>query len=123
MKADGRYTCRIGTHHSTQSTFASVDSDGAKYMSVAIMQAYCHSRSDALPISDADIVGGILHILLTVPVSMFLRLPMNLPHPLAVQLLERLIMPFTVSHWQISAVSEDSSCCGSPCVLSVGFKI
>ena len=86
-KADGRYTCRIAAMgdrlppQPTQSTFASVVSDGAKYMSVALMQAYCHSTRDSLLISDADVVGGFLHIPLNSPVPMFLRLPKNLPHP------------------------------------------
>ena len=39
-------------------------------------------------ISDADVVGGFLHIPLNAPVPMYLRLPTNLPHPLAGRLLE-----------------------------------
>ena len=57
-------------------------------MLVALMQAYCQSRSESLLISDADVVGGFLHIPLNSPVPMFLRLPKHLPHPLAGKLLE-----------------------------------
>ena len=93
-KPDGRDTCRVAACGDrlpplpTDDTFASVVSDGAKYFSVAAMQAHCRSRGDDLLISDADVVGGFLHIPLHCPVPMFLRLPSNLPHPLAGRLLE-----------------------------------
>jgi hypothetical protein len=64
-------------------TFASVVSDGAKMFSLSAMQAHCSSRGEELIISDADVVGGFLHIPLNSPVPMFVRMPKNLPHPLA----------------------------------------
>jgi hypothetical protein len=93
-KHDGRDTCRIAAMGDrlppkpSEETFASVVSDGAKYFAVAAMQAHCKSRGEDLLISDADVVGGFLHIPLDSPVPMFLRLPNNLPHPLAGRLLE-----------------------------------
>ena len=47
------------------------------------MQAHCSSCSESSYISDADVVGGFLHIPLRSKVPMFLLLPDNLPHPLA----------------------------------------
>jgi hypothetical protein len=47
------------------------------------MQAHCQARAETFLISDADVVGGFLHIPLNSPVPMFLLLPDNLPHPLA----------------------------------------
>ena len=64
-----------GTHE----TFASVVSDPAKFLSIAIMQPNCARRGETLYISDADVVGGFLHIPLN-PVLMFLHLPPTLPH-------------------------------------------
>ena len=78
----------------TQETFASVVSDGAKFLSIAAMQAYCEQRGEPLYISDADGVGGFLHIPLNAPVRMFLHLPHALPHPLAGKYLE-IFMLFT----------------------------
>jgi hypothetical protein len=69
-------------------TFASVVSDSAKFFSIALMQAHTESRGEELYISDADVVGGFLHIPLNSPVPMFLRLPNDLPHPLAGQYLQ-----------------------------------
>ena len=89
VKADGRDTCRIavmGNHlppKSAEETFASVVSDGPKFVSMALMQAHCEIRQEALYIIDADVVGGFLNIPLNSPVPMFLHLPRNLPHPLA----------------------------------------
>ena len=94
LKADGRETCRIAAMGNrlpplpSCRTYASVVSDGAKMFAVASMQAYCEQRAEPLIISDADVVGGFLHIPLNPPVPMFLRLPVNLPHPLAGQLVE-----------------------------------
>ena len=64
-------------------TFASVVSDGAKMFSLSAMQAHCSRRGEELIVSDADVVGGFLHIPLNSPVPMFVRMPKNLPHPLA----------------------------------------
>jgi hypothetical protein len=89
LKADGRETCRIAVMGNrlekkpTAQTFASVVSDGAKMFSLAAMQAHCELRNDDLIITDLDVVGGFLHIELNSPVPMFLRLPKNLPHPMA----------------------------------------
>jgi len=93
LKADGRETCRIAVMGNriapvaTEQTFASVISDGAKLFSIAAMQAHCEERQEELILSDGDVVGGFLHIPLDSPVPMFLRLPRNLPHPLAGKLL------------------------------------
>jgi hypothetical protein len=89
LKADGRETCRIAVMGNrlekkpTSQTFASVVSDGAKMFSLAAMQAHCELRHEPLIITDLDVVGGFLHIELNSPVPMFLRLPKNLPHPMA----------------------------------------
>ena len=72
----------------TEQTFASVVSDGGEYYAVAAMQAYCASRGEELHISDADVVGGFLHIPLVSFVPMFLNMPENLPHPLSGRYLE-----------------------------------
>ena len=94
VKADNRHTCRIAAMGDrlpavpTQQTFASVVSDGAKFLSIAAMQAYCEQRGEPLYISDADVVGGFLHIPLNAPMRMFLHLPRTLPHPLAGKYLE-----------------------------------
>jgi hypothetical protein len=93
-KHDGRDTCRIAAMGDrlpckpTGETFASVVSDGAKSFAISAMQAHCKARGEELYISDADVVGGFLHIPLNAPVPMFLRLPRNLPHELAGCLLE-----------------------------------
>jgi hypothetical protein len=52
------------------------------------MQAHCEHRNEVLCISDADVVGGFLHIPLNSPVRMFLHFPRNMPHPLAGKYLE-----------------------------------
>ena len=89
LKADGRETCRIAVMGNRippamdEQTFASVISDGAKIFLIAAMQAHCEASHEAMIISDCDVVGGFLHIPLNSPVPMFLRLPPNLPHPLA----------------------------------------
>ena len=89
VKADGRDTCRIAAQGDrlppkpTKETYASVVSDGAKFASIALMQAYCASRKETLYVTDADVVGGFLHIKLDSKVPMYLRLPPHLPHPLA----------------------------------------
>ena len=68
LKSDDRFTCRVAAcgdrlpAKPTSETFASVISDHAKLLSVALMQAHCASRSEVLHISDADVVGGFLHI-------------------------------------------------------------
>ena len=72
----------------TNETFASVVSDPAKFYSIAAMQAHCERRNEVLCISDADVVGGFLHIPLNSPVRMFLHFPRNMPHPLAGKYLE-----------------------------------
>ena len=93
-KHDGRDTCRIAAMGDrlpvlpSEQTYASVVSDGAKGFAIAAMQAHCKARGEELLISDADVVGGFLHIPLNAPVPMYLRLPTNLPHPLAGRLLE-----------------------------------
>jgi hypothetical protein len=93
-KHDGRDTCRIAAMgdrlpvQASEETFASVVSDGSKSFAIAAMQAHCTARGEELMISDADVVGGFLHIPLNAPVPMYLRLPKNLPHPLAGRLLE-----------------------------------
>ena len=71
------------TPQSTQSTVASVVSDGAKNMSVAQMQVYCSSIRESLPISDADVVGSFTHLPLNTSVSMYFRLPKLFSDPLA----------------------------------------
>jgi len=50
---------------------------------LAAMQAHCELRKEPLILSDFDVVGGFLHIPLNSPVPMYLRLPKNLPHPMA----------------------------------------
>ena len=87
VKSTGRRTCRIAAMGDrlppkpSSETFASVVSDSAKFFSIALMQAHTESRGEQLYISDADVVGGFLHIPLNSPVPMFLRLPVDLPHP------------------------------------------
>ena len=91
LKADNRETCRIaamGNRLPTlpgSSTFASVVNDGSKMFCVAAMQAHCEKRQEDLIISDADVVGGFLHIPLNSPLLLYLKLLKNLPHPLARQ--------------------------------------
>ena len=89
LKADDRDTCRLAImgnrmpKEPTSKTFASVVSDGAKMFSFAAMQAHCAMRGEDLIISDADVVGGFLHIPLNSPVPLFVRMPKSLPHPIA----------------------------------------
>jgi len=89
IKADDRDTCRIAAMGDqlpplpSGDTFAAVVSEGPKVLAIAAMQAHCQSRGDRFLISDADVVGGFLHIPLLSPVPMYLLLPENLPHPLA----------------------------------------
>ena len=93
-KHDDRFTCRIAAMGDrleplpSSETFASVVADGSKNFAIATMQAYCASRGEFFHISDADVVGGFLHIPLTSPVPLYLLLPPNLPHPLAGRYLE-----------------------------------
>jgi hypothetical protein len=89
IKADDRDTCRIAAMGDqlpplpSGDTFAAVVSEGPKTLAIAAMQAHCQSRGEEFLISDADVVGGFLHIPLNSPVPMYLLLPDNLPHPLA----------------------------------------
>jgi hypothetical protein len=89
IKADGRDTARVAAMGDrldplpSEETFAAVVGDGPKVLAIAAMQAHCTARSETLHISDADVVGGFLHIPLQSKVPMFLLLPSNLPHPLA----------------------------------------
>jgi len=89
IKADDRDTCRIAAMGDqlpplpSADTFAAVVSEGPKVLAIAAMQAHCQSRGESFLVSDADVVGGFLHIPLHSPVPMYLLLPENLPHPLA----------------------------------------
>jgi len=78
IKADDRDTCRIATMGDqllplpSGYTFAAVVSEGPKVLAI---QAHCQSRGNRFLISDADVVGGVLHIPLHSPVPMYLLLP------------------------------------------------
>ena len=89
IKADDRDTCRIAAMGDqlpplpSADTFAAVVGEGPKVLAIAAMQAHCQFRAEVFLMSDADVVGGFLHIPLNSPVPMYLLLPDNLPHPLA----------------------------------------
>jgi len=89
IKADDRDTCRIAAMGDqlpplpSEDTFAAVVAEGPKVLAIAAMQAHCQSRAETFLMSDADVVGGFLHIPLVSPVPMYLLLPVDLPHPLA----------------------------------------
>jgi len=53
-------------------------------LAAALMQTHCEKRGDTLLIEDRDIVGGILRVKRPADWSrLFMRLPLNLPHPSA----------------------------------------
>ena len=89
VKSDGRDTARIAAQGDrldplpSEDTFAAVVGDGPKTLAIAAMQAHCASRSEVLMVSDADVVGGFLHIPLKSIRPMYLLLLANLPHRLA----------------------------------------
>ena len=101
LKADGRETCRIAAQGSSvpdppaSETFSSVASDNAKLLVLSAMKAHCSSRGEPLIISDADVVGGFLHIDLDSPVPLYLWYSPDFPHPLAGKCVA-FFMPFTV---------------------------
>ena len=70
IKHDGREKCRIHVmgnlldKKSASETFAYVVSDEAKLFSLTVMQAHTASRGEQLIITDMDVVGDFLHILL-----------------------------------------------------------
>ena len=87
---DGRDTARLALMGDdrlaplpSEDTFAAVVGDGSKMLAISAMQAHFSSRGDVLHISDADVVGGFLHIPLKSSVPMYLLMPDNLPHALA----------------------------------------
>ena len=95
LKADNRETCRVAasrplgpappTPPTPEVLFSSVASDGAKLASISAMQSHCSRRGEQLYISDADVVGGFLHIMLNSPFPLYLHFPKTFPHALAGQ--------------------------------------
>ena len=84
IKADNRDTARVAAMGDrleplpSEETFAAVVGDGPKVLAIAAMQAHCASRSERLYISDADVVGGFLHIPLNSRVHMCAAVQGNL---------------------------------------------
>ena len=87
--ADNRFTCRIAGQGQrlapdmslVESTYTTSASDGDKFYTLAVMQAYCASRGEHLNMSDFDVVGGFLRIKRTSAIRLFLRFPSNFPNP------------------------------------------